>query len=138
MIEEFRIEDSKAPFNMAISTLEAIRKILSHIEQIDLLNLDDATKQKLKINILKRFYVDSSPLLSDAIVEKYKHILELQPLQVPIIDKGRLTGQKKIIYSHEIEIIINTFLIQLQMELQREKYYMPPKKNLGSAVGSFG
>jgi len=140
MVEEFIREEVKAPFNMALSTLEALRKILSDIKQISVdPYLTIETKQTLKIYLLKRFYVDSSPLLEDNIVEKYKNILNIKPKEIPIISKenSQLTGKNKVIFDFELEVTLDKHLINLQQELQKEKYYMPPKKRAGLAVGEF-
>ena len=139
MVEEFRTEESKAPFNMALSTLEAIRKILCHIEEVSIsTNIQDDIKQKMKINLVKRFYVDSAPLLDEKTVEKYKDILKLKPKTLKIISEGKLTKYEKVIYDFDLEIKLDNYLIELQIELQRKNYYMPPRRDLGSAVGSFG
>jgi len=134
--EEFTQGKQEAPFNMAIATLEALRLILSHIEQLDLYPLTDENKQKIKINLVKRFYVDASPLL-DKNVKKFKNILKLQPKDLEIIKDGKATGRKKISYDEELDIDLNQHLIDMQVALQGEGFYMPPKKNLGSAVGRF-
>lgn len=140
MIEEFIKEETKAPFNMALSTLEALRKILSDIKQISADPfLTDDMKQKLKIHLVKRFYVDSSPLLPNGVVEKYKEILSLKSKEIPIIEKGnsKPTGKNKMVYDFDLDETLDNYLIELQQELQKEKYYMPPKKLAGRAVGQF-
>jgi len=140
-LEEFKLQDNAAPFNMALSTLESLRAILSDIKQIykDPF-LPDEIKQKLKINLVKRFYVDSSPLLSQSVVDSYKDILELKPVKVIVLNALGNNGTslpKKITYDEEMESSLDNYLIKLQIELQKEKYYMPPRKDKGSAVGSF-
>lgn len=138
-MEEFKSQESSAPFNMALATLEALRRILSHIEQVyaDPL-LPDELKQKIKINLLKRFYVDSSPLLRNEIVEKYKEVLSIVPKQIEIISNGKIVPNKtKLIYDDKLEEKLDTFLVNIQRELQKENYFMPPRKNLGEVVGSF-
>jgi len=138
MGEEFEREEVKAPFNMALSTLEALRKILSDIKQLAIdPYLTDDIKQIMKIFLLKRFYVDSSPLLDKEIVKGYKEILNLQPKKIQILRDGKLINQKKAIFSFELEITLDQYLIELQQELQKEKYYMPPKRRAGVAVGEF-
>ena len=96
MVEEFKSQESAAPFNLALSTLESLRAILSHIERLECDTfLDDAIKQKIKINLLKRFYVDSSPLLKDKIVEKYRNVLKMKPKEVGVMDEHSKRSQKK-------------------------------------------
>lgn len=142
VIEEFRSQETAAPFNMAIATLYSLRDILTKITTIygDPL-LPDEVKQKLKLDMVKRFYIDSSPLLKPEIVEKFKEILQLKPIYANLLSNatGNMIKSKKkrLIYDINLEIELDTHLINLQMELQKEKYYMPPKTDLGSAVGRF-
>ena len=140
--EEFRSQESAAPFNMAIATLYSLRDILTKITTIygDPL-FPDEVKQKLKLDMVKRFYIDASPLLKEAVVKSFMDILSLEPTCVNLMSNAsgnvKKTGNKKLIYDFQLEIKLDTYLIQLQMELQKEKYYMPPKADLGSAVGRF-
>jgi len=142
VIEEFRSQESAAPFNMAIATLYSLRDLLTKITTIygDPL-IPDEVKQKLKIDLLKRFYIDASPLLNENIVEQFKDILKIQPKYVELVSNStgnlKKTKKKRLIYDINLEIELDTHLIELQMELQKEKYYMPPKQDLGSVVGRF-
>jgi len=142
VIEEFRSQESAAPFNMAIATLYSLRDILTKITGIyGDPTLPDFAKQKLKIDLLKRFYIDASPLLPQKIVDKFKDVLKLEPVYVHLLAKSmgnlKKSQNKKLIYDVPLEIELDTYLIDIQMELQKEKYYMPPKADLGSAVGRF-
>jgi hypothetical protein len=140
MEELYNLQESKAPFNMAISTLEALRKILSHIEYVYLTPLiNDEVKQSIKVNLVKRFYVDCSPLLPADVVEKYKEILKLRPVAFKVINSAdlKLTGSMKVVFDWDLEEKMDNYLISLQTELQKEKYFMPPKKDLGRAIAEF-
>jgi len=139
VLEEFKLQDNAAPFNMALSTLESLRAILYDIKQIykDPF-IPDEMKQKLKINLVKRFYVDSSPLLPQEVVDKYKEILNIVPVMILMVNPwGNGSQLKRITYDEEMEQRLDDFLIKLQIELQKEKYYMPPRSNKGAVVGSF-
>lgn len=140
MREEFKAQETSAPFNMAIATLEALRKILAHIESVyaDPF-LPDEVKQKIKINLVKRFYVDSSPLLEEKIVDKFKDILSLKPKTLPILSNDGTSNphKRKLIYDEKLEEQLDGHLVSIQRELQKERYFMPPKKDPGMAVGQF-
>ena len=139
VLEEFKLQDNAAPFNMALSTLESLRAILYDIKQIykDPF-IPDEMKQKLKINLVKRFYVDSSPLLPQEVVDKYKEILNIVPVMILMVNPwGNGSQLKRITYDEEMEQRLDDYLIKLQIELQKEKYYMPPRSNKGAVVGSF-
>ena len=142
MVEEFSMQKSEAPFNMALATLEALRKILAHIEEIYMNPLiHDDLKQKIKINLVKRFYVDSGPLLGRDISKKYIEILSLKPVELVIVDNNSGNNQnkqkKREVYDFEMEVTLDTYLLELQLELQDLNYYMPPRRNLGKIIGSF-
>lgn len=137
-MEEFKSQETKAPFNMAISTLEALRSILSDIKRVyEDPYWSDAMKQKLKVHLVRRFYVDSSPLLNPEVVKKYKNILNLQPKEVRIIRNNKLTNDLRVIFDWSLEIKLDNYLLEIQRELQKEKYFMPPREDLGTAVGRF-
>ncbi len=138
MAEEFKAMETKAPFNMALSTLESLRRVLDEIAIIEKDPLlSDATKQNLKIRLTKRFYVNSSPLLKEDVVKKFKDILKIKAPEFILTEKGVATGNTRTRYDFELDIKLDQHLIDIQRELQKEKYLMPPKKDLGRAVGSF-
>lgn len=142
MPEEFKMQEEGAPFNMALATLEALRAILYEINRIYINpHYPDEVKQKLKIDMVKRFYVDSSPLLKEDVVNKYKDILDLKPAQKEVMsdEHGELsiTNNSRLAFTWELETKLDNYLISLQVELQKEKYFMPPKKDLGRSVGRF-
>ena len=140
--EEFNLQDEAVPFNMALATLEAIRSNLSDIKRV---NADpfmtDELKQKIKVGLVISLYRDSAPLLESDIVEKFKDILKLKAIEKDIINNESgssiQTHKKKIIYSKELEEKLDNHIINIQMELQKKKYYMPPKMDKGSAVSRF-
>ncbi len=140
--EEFKLQDDAAPFNMALATLEALRSVLSDIKRV---NADpfypDELKQKLKVGLVKSFYRDSAPLLEQKVVDKFQSILKLKPKEkIIIINEGgssQKTNKKKLIYSEDLELELDNYIIDIQMELQKKKYYMPPKMDKGSAVSRF-
>ena len=140
--EEFKLQDDAAPFNMALATLEAIRSILSDIKRVNADPfMNDELKQKLKIGLVKSLYRDSAPLLDEKIVKQFQPILRLKPMEKDIINNENgvsiKTHKKKLIYSEELEFELDINIVNIQMELKKERYYMPPKKDKGSAVGDF-
>lgn len=140
--EEFKKQEDAAPFNMALATLEALRGILNDIKKVYAdPSLPDEIKQKTKVFLVKRFYVDSAPLLKETVVNKYKGLLNLKPIQINIVSDAtgdyQDTQRKKLVYDEDFEMELDKHLIDLQIELQKEKYYMPPKKDKGMAVATF-
>lgn len=136
-MEEYSQQDSKAPFNMAIATLMSLRQTLDHIRNIEgRIDYPPEERQRIKIELVKRFYVDSSPLIMDTkILEKFKYILDIKPEVFICIEKGTGKQKKRVKYSFELNKQLDECLLNLQVELQKKKYYMPPRDDMGS-IGS--
>ena len=139
-MEEGYLQESKAPFNMAIATLMSLRQTLDRIRDIEgRIDYPPEERQRIKIELVKRFYVDSSPLIfDDAIIEKYKYIINLKPIYFICVNKSNQKQSRKIKYSFDLNCQLDKCLLELQVELQKKKYFMPPKDDLGSAVGRMG
>jgi len=133
MAEEYSTQESKAPFNMAIATLMSLRQTLDSIRNIEgRIDFPAEERQRIKIELVKRFYVDSSPLLSGKVIEKYTEILKLRPMRYNLVDSKTGRGRIGIRYSFELNEQLDKYLQQIQVELQKEKYYMPPKDDMGT------
>jgi hypothetical protein len=130
-------QDSKAPFNMAIATLMSLRQTLDRIRDIEgRIDFPPEERQRIKIELVKRFYVDSSPLLFDSkVLEKYNYILDIEPTQFICVDRGTNKRTLRIKYSFELNKKLDQCLLALQVELQKKKYYMPPREDMAS-IGS--
>jgi len=128
-------QESKAPFNMAIATLMSLRYTLDRIRDIEgRIDYPASERQRIKIELVKRFFVDSSPLLGEDGSNKYKYVLDFKPMQV--IKVNKIGEQKKVtIYSMELNKKLDESLLEIQIELQKSKYFMPPSDDLGTSVG---
>ena len=137
MVEEFSYQESKAPFNMAIATLMSLRNTLDRIRDIEgRIDYPPEERQRIKIELVKRFYVDSSPLINNPdVIESFAPILEIKPLEIILINKTNQKEIKKIIYSYDLNQKLDTFLLKLQVQLQKNKYFMPPSEDMGSMIG---
>lgn len=132
-MEEGYSQESKAPFNMAIATLMSLRQTLDSIRNIEgRIDFPAEERQRIKIELVKRFYVDSSPLLKETVINKYKDILKLKPVQFNCVNSKTGSGRVRIKYCFDLNEILDTYLQQLQVELQKEKFYMPPRDDMGS------
>jgi hypothetical protein len=127
-------QDTKAPFNMAIATLLSLRDTLNMIRNIEgRIDYPPSERQRIKIELVKRFYVDSSPLIqNETIIEKFKWILDLEPQEIIKVDKSSLKQKRRISYSSELNRKMDYALIQLQLQLQKKKYFMPPSDDMAS------
>lgn len=135
-------DQDKAPFNMALNTLERIGGILTDIHKTaaDTM-LSPAEKQFIMISHAKNFFSQASPLLNDKEVQSFtKKILLLRPKQNTILrtKSGMVCKEEtQLIYDPDLDDKLFEFLIEVQGELQKLKFFMPPRKDLSRAVGSF-
>lgn len=139
-MEEGFQQDSKAPFNMAIATLMSLRNTLDKIRDIEArIDYPPEERQRIKIELVKRFYVDSSPLIYDrAILDKYLFILKLKPILVVCVNKCNNKQKKRVKYSYELNEQMDECLLNLQLEIQKKKFFMPPREDMSSIGGRMG
>ena len=137
MAEGEYLQESKAPFNMAIATLMSLRGTLDRIRDIEgRIDFPPEERQRIKVELVKRFYVDSSPLIFDKdTITSYRFILKLRPIEFICVNKGNQKRITKIKYCFDLNEKLDCCLLDLQIELQKKKYYMPPSDDMGSIVG---
>jgi len=131
-------EDESAKFNMAIATLQDLSRNLEEQRLISYSSdLTLAQKQIQRINLVRQFFIRSSPLLPDKVVLKYKNeILRLKPAQRETYDNcsgmsaSKFVGYKSV-YDETLEYRLDEIMIELQQVLQEEKYFMPPSEEEG-------
>lgn len=123
-----------APFNMAIATLMRLSGIL---EKITLVGIDpmlnENLKQQTKVYLVKQFFVQASPLLTVEVVTKYEKIFNsIRPNErmVATTRSGIIKKKEvKSLFDWDLEEKLDKFLLDIQTELQNEKYFMPPKND---------
>jgi hypothetical protein len=132
-MEEYTAQDSKAPFNMAIATLMSLRQTLDHIRNIEArIDFPPEERQRIKIELVKRFYVDSAPLIMDEkVVNRYEYILDIVPQIYICVDNQTQKQKQRVRYSFELNKKLDSSLLKLQIEVQKKGYYMPPKDDMG-------
>ena len=138
-MEEFTSIDTKAPFNMAIATLMSLRNTLDEVKTVERKwELPAYERQRIKIELVKRFYVDSAPLIAsilhgDKTIEKFKYILDIEPINLIKKDPSTLKTRKSMSYCSELNKKLDTCLLELQLALGKGNYYMPPREDYGSS-----
>tara|TARA_R100001530_G_scaffold135690_1_gene113553 strand:+ start:426 stop:854 length:429 start_codon:yes stop_codon:yes gene_type:complete len=126
--------ETPAPFNMAIDTLQRLGEILREIKQVSTLVLEDAVKsQTMKLDLVKQFFLNAIPLLHEDVIEKYKDkIIDLKPAVQKIPFDARRGERPKgtmIVHSPMLDNLLNNYLLELQSELQKNRYFMPSSKD---------
>ena len=128
-------QKKKAVFNMALNTLERLGNILEEIKKITHDNyLDAETRQRIKIDLVKQFYVQSTPLLPKKLIEnENEKILNLKPVIKKIMENR--TGSNPVfkgisnVFDYEMDKKLDEILIKLQIALNLEGYFMPSIKD---------
>lgn len=129
--EETKEDGKSAVFNMALDTLQRLGRILDEIK-----NLQYKTEhtihilQSIKVGLVKQFFIQASPLLPEKSVKKYqKDILNLIPKVVELVRNRSGGGRERLglvfRFDRDLEIRLDQILIELQLILQKEKYFMP-------------
>jgi|TARA_R100000049_G_C1893653_1_gene45890 hypothetical protein len=135
------MSDEKAPFNMAIATLERLSDILREINKVEQSLLPLEMKQEHKVYLVRQFYIQSIPLLTAKQREAHKEILDLAPIKKEIVLNTAGTrskdGGRRVVYDVNLEKQLNEALIKVQVCLQDEKYFMPPRRDRGKAISEF-
>lgn len=135
------MQQEKAPFNMALNTLERIGDILRLITKNSYeMTFPPEIRQAIKVQLVKELFINSSPLLSETVVTKYKpKFLKMKPF-VKTILKEQSAGdysksqQEKHEFSFTLESELDVFILDISRELQKERYFMPPKEDLSRAA----
>lgn len=130
-MEDFRRE-LDAPFNMAVATLMRLDTILQQIRMIYMMPLQPSQKQKMHIDLVKQFYLNSTPLIDDDnfIKENNDKILNLKMKSQTHVKAGNQKTAEN--YSSELEVQLNKIIIELQRKLS--KFFMPKGKDPGRAI----
>jgi len=130
-------ESEKAVFNMALDTLQRLGKNLEEQKQLSYkYELPEYVLQAIKIGLVKQFFVQASPLLPEETVKKYrKEILSLSPQRVNTYFRNGVSADKllglKPFYDKDLAVRLDEIIIELQMILQKEKYFMPSYEDEG-------
>ncbi len=127
-------EQESAVFNMALDTLKRLGEILREIKGLNYkIEYNIHQIQQIKVGLVKQFFIQASPLLPEKKVKEYQK--EVLDLIVPLIaitkrNKAGIIGYKQR-YNQALDIRCNEILIELQLILQNEKYFMPSAEEEG-------
>jgi len=59
----------------------------------------------------------------------------LKPMEVIVVNNSNQKQRRRIIYSYELNQQLDKYLLDLQVQLQKNKYFMPPSDDMGSIIG---
>src|SRR3990167_4349463 len=101
-------DQSSAPFNMAISTLMRIDRVLVKITDVSSdFTLPTNIKQSIKVNLVKQLFVQATPLLKSNIVKDFKEVIDkLKANEFDVaLGKGGMTRkmEKRTVFDPKLE-----------------------------------
>ncbi len=121
-------EVNRAPFNMALSTLEKLQKTLVEIKRASVEGL-----QLIKLKLILSFHNQSTPLISNA---KRKKDMKSLRGDLRKINPGRTKVLLHGNFSHfepncnkEVDFKLDDILEKIQGLMQEEGYFMPPSQD---------
>lgn len=137
-------DDLSAPFNLALATLEKMHNILklislassgySHDEDGNLTGMSAGEAQHLKVKLVKQLFIQSIPLFDKNTNEwQDKMLNRIRTIKPLFRTRYTFNGHKSIpsgiieIYSQVIDDELDDITIEIQRELQQERYFMPSK-----------
>lgn len=128
-------EENKTEFNMANSTLIRINDILKEIKEISIRTellpnnksfLGKGKGQHMKLKLARDLFVQSVPLLSPEDINPFK--IKIQSLEPEYCIVETWKGKAKVSsYNSQLEKILDDFIIELQIKLQKNGFFMPSK-----------
>ncbi len=123
--------EDKAIFNMGIDTLERASKKLMEIGHLaQRVDLTLPQIQYIKLRMTKDFFSIVSPLLPDKEQKKYQEIvIKLKPIWKAKYKSGYYQKsvfiRNELTHNEKLEEKMDRILIELQLILQKEGYFMP-------------
>jgi len=116
-----------APFNMALSTLEKINKILVDIKKASVYGL-----QGEKYNLVLQFHIQSIPLISKKEGKEKMQSLkgtlrDIRPGQRKVLVQG-VFNRMESCFNRDVDFALDDVLEEIQVLLQSEGYFMPPSE----------
>ena len=87
----------------------------------------------MKLDLVKQFFLNAIPLLNEDVIESYKDkIIGLKPMvhKIPFdARRGEKPKGMQIVHSPQLDNLLNNYLLELQLELQKNRYFMPSSKD---------
>jgi len=130
--------EEHAVFNMALATLQDLSSNLAEIRKLSYkVDLPVEVMQVIKIGLVRQFFVRCSPLLPEEDVTKYKkEVLKLKPYRQAKFSSNKYRQEtrflgNKIIYDEQLDERMDEILIELQLILQKQRYFMPTTEDEG-------
>ncbi|MBA7491755.1 hypothetical protein ES702_02303 [subsurface metagenome] len=129
-MENKKIDETGAVFNMAIKTLEGINDILSEISMCSSA-VDPSIPYEIilyrKYKLIKQLFSRSIPLIND---KKAKDDLKIRVKMLKFLFRNITDGRShitKLACSDNADEILDDAIQSIQETLQKEKYFMPQK-----------
>lgn len=115
----------RAAFNMALSSLERLNKMLIEIKQFSCMG-----NQRMKYQMVLQFHIQSTPLVKktsgkDRMKELKDELRNLVPKRIRYVDRQGNTTRFEDVFSQDLDFKLDDVLEKIQNLLQDEGYFMP-------------
>ncbi len=135
-------QSKEAPFNMAIATLKRLDEILVEIKTASSMTvLDPVISQSIKINLVRQFFLNAIPLLEEKDIKRFrKTIFSLRETKRKKISNSAY-GESKVgemvsVYDYRMDLYLDNILVEVQLALQKNRFFMPSSNNPRYGWGS--
>lgn len=136
------IDRTGAPFNMALATLEKVNNILKQIANVSVLFISDdqgsselspGKAQHMKYRLVKQLFIQSVPLFDTKKYEAFMHdiLKDIRSIKLKYGNRyqnNRIIGKFEV-FDQSVEDELDNITMDVQAELQKEGYFMPPKSD---------
>jgi len=119
------VSSGTAAFNMALSSLERLNKMLIEIKKFSCMG-----EQRMKYQMALQFHSQSIPLITKADGKKEMEVLKgklriLRPIKIQYVCYGKPTKTLDE-FNQDLDFKIDDIMSAIQTLLQDEGYFMPP------------
>ncbi len=123
------LEKTRAPFNMALSTLEKLQNVL-----VELTRFSVSGNQNEKYRLTLQFHIQAIPIIfkkesMKRMEELKKKLRELRPSKIIYRDGYGNTTRIEPNFVQELDFKLDDIIQEIQVLLQDEGYFMPPKED---------
>lgn len=131
MADDYDLGKVEARFNMGIDTLMRLGRILEHIKNLPFMIIDLGIRQQKKLDLLKDFFIQMSPLMPEEADEYKDKVLKLRVSKIDKYTDDGIFIRRIILFDEKLEYEMNCLLIDLQVRMQNKKKMFMPEDNDG-------
>ena len=122
-------DETSAPFNMALATLERVNDILKKITEVSVEEPNPYVLIMKKCKLTKQLFLASVPLILDEAVKK-SLLAKVNALTTSYsMEHNKIRNKTNYTVGKDAEKEIDVVIQKIEESLQKDKYFMPPKSD---------